>query len=477
MKIKESNLSVLLIFILLAVVMRFFSFFPSVINHDESTYIVIADALRAGKMYWVDIIDTKPIGIFLLFGMFQSLFGEPIAIIRIMGALWVAFTAFGLYKVMQLLGGKGNAPLASGMIYIFIISIFTFFGVSPNTELFFNLFTITAFWIILSKNRWWYYFIGGLLLGIGFMIKYVVLFDSIGIALYLAWLAYRNQFKLGQLFMIYVLMGIGFCIPFGLTFLYYFNAGHLDEFLFFTFELSSRYFVDPHWTEYFVYLGDAFLRFLPVTFWFIISLFNRKILSLNSKVFLITWSAMAMFSIMLPGRFFGHYFVQFMLPFSLLAGVFFDSRLSHHRFWKKLLLPKIGYTLLGLLITINIFFQWSDYIKKADEPKIVAEYLEPILDPEDVIYSGDFHMIVYHLLKKQSPTPYIHRSLLTSAENRYAINIDHNEEMIKILDKEPDYIITSKKYSVSNSPLVEALKNEYELIKHFEGTAKIYRRR
>ena len=30
----------------LSTVMRFFSFFPSVMDHDESTYLVIADALR-----------------------------------------------------------------------------------------------------------------------------------------------------------------------------------------------------------------------------------------------------------------------------------------------------------------------------------------------------------------------------------------------------------------------------------------------
>ena len=29
----------------LSLVMRFFSFFPSVMDHDESTYLVIADAL------------------------------------------------------------------------------------------------------------------------------------------------------------------------------------------------------------------------------------------------------------------------------------------------------------------------------------------------------------------------------------------------------------------------------------------------
>ena len=62
----------------LSLVMRFFSFFPSVMDHDESTYLVIADALRQGNVYLRDVIDTKPIGIFTLFAVFQILFGKSI---------------------------------------------------------------------------------------------------------------------------------------------------------------------------------------------------------------------------------------------------------------------------------------------------------------------------------------------------------------------------------------------------------------
>lgn len=378
---------------------------------------------------------------------------------------------------MELLGGKGNAPIASGLIYIFIISIFTFFGVTPNTELFFNLFTITAFWVILSKQRWWHYLLGGLLLGMGFMIKYVVLFDAISIAIYLAWMAYKKYFKVGQLLLNYVQMGIGFCIPFAITFFYYTNAGYQDTFMFFTFELSGRYFIDPHWTEYFVYLGDSFLRFLPVTIWFFISIFDRKVLSYNARVFLIVWSLLAMFSNMLPGRFFGHYFVQFMLPYCLMSGAFFDSRKVYNKFWQKVLSPRLGYALLGLIIALNVFFQWKEYIKKEDKPAEVAEYLKPLVEPEDIIYTGDYHMIVYHLLNKYSPTPYVHRSLLTVEENRFALNIDYNEEMIKILEQNPEFIITKEEYTLSETPLINALEQRYKLIKHFEGNARIYQRR
>ena len=81
----------------LSTVMRFFSFFPSVMDHDESTYLVIADALRNGDVYLRDVIDTKPIGIFTLLAIFQLFFGKSILIFRIITAIWIALTAWMLY--------------------------------------------------------------------------------------------------------------------------------------------------------------------------------------------------------------------------------------------------------------------------------------------------------------------------------------------------------------------------------------------
>jgi hypothetical protein len=64
------NLPILGGFIALSLIMRFFSFFPTLISHDEGTYFVIARELFQGKIYFADLVDTKPIGIFLVLGLF-----------------------------------------------------------------------------------------------------------------------------------------------------------------------------------------------------------------------------------------------------------------------------------------------------------------------------------------------------------------------------------------------------------------------
>ena len=70
------------ILILLAVVIRWPSFLPSVINHDESTYIIIGDGLLHGQAYLVDSYDTKPVGIFLVYALLNALAGGSIFGIR-----------------------------------------------------------------------------------------------------------------------------------------------------------------------------------------------------------------------------------------------------------------------------------------------------------------------------------------------------------------------------------------------------------
>ncbi|MFM8362558.1 MAG: hypothetical protein ACKOA4_07660 [Haliscomenobacter sp.] len=70
----------------IAVALRILSFFRTVIDHDESTYLVIADAVRQGAIYWVDAIDVKPPGIFWLYALLQTLFGKAIFTMRLFAA-------------------------------------------------------------------------------------------------------------------------------------------------------------------------------------------------------------------------------------------------------------------------------------------------------------------------------------------------------------------------------------------------------
>jgi 4-amino-4-deoxy-L-arabinose transferase-like glycosyltransferase len=430
----------LLSFIALSVAMRFFSFFPSVINHDESTYIVIADGLLKSKTYFADYIDTKPIGIFLLFAAFLKVFPSIFAL-RVITALWVALTAFALYSAKLRLGSDRQAAMASGVMYIFLCSIFTFYGVAPNTELYYCLFTCTALWAVAGPESTAAWVLAGLSLGLGFMLKYVVLFDAAALGLFLLWR--QGQFKSGWgLFWVRaLLMAAAMALPFTLVWAYYNNIGLEDAFRFYTFEVMKNYPVSRSIGDYAKFLADFFLRFLPVTAMFFYALFAAHTRR-STVVLALLWSALVLAPVMITGRLFGHYFIQLMPVFALLAGEFFATgRKKLPRWLEPLLHKRVGYPLLGIIIVANIWLQKKDYFDKPDYPREIAAWLRERLQPGETVYAGNFHQITYYLLPQDSPTPYVHRSLLWEPHHLHALGIEEEKEWNHIIAQSPRYVL------------------------------------
>lgn len=462
----NKQLKLLLLFAGLSIALRFLTFFPSVINHDESTYIVIADALLAGDTYFVDYIDTKPIGVFLLIAGFQLLLGKSIFVLRLVTALWLALTAFLLYKIMREWNASERAGIAAGVIYLFLNSIFTFYGVSPNTETYFNLFTVLSLWLILRRRGGWEYFLAGLSLGLGFLVKYVIAFDGLAFGL----LILIEQLRSRQSFLPFLgralLLAIGFFLPFGLLYGYYHQIGASETFWFHSFMVAGRY---PHSTTLFRYLKfplDFFGRFLPVTIFYFMVFFRRQTTP-DLKLFGALWSVCVLAVVLIPGNFFGHYFIHFMLPFSFMAAwIFNEPREQLPKWLQWLFRPKVGYSLLGLLFATNLFLQKKDYIDKPDYPRIVAKYLEERLEKDDGIYVGNYSQIIYHLLDRRSPVKYVHPSLFWKPEHIYALEFDVEEEVKKLQEAAPRFVLLRDE--PDDHRLDEWLAREYRVIKVFE---------
>ena len=462
--------------------MRVLSFFPSVIDHDESTYLVIADAMRQGKVYWKDVIDTKPIGIFGLFAIFQTVFGKSIFILRLITALWIAVSAWMLYLVHRLLLPPSSpevynsGPVASGILYILMTSMFTFFGISPNTELYFGLLTITAIWLVIKYRHFGWFFLAGLLLGMGFIIKYVVLFDAIALGLFFIWRQVMNRTTWTWWLARCVLLGIGFLMPLAFTWWYYRQMGMGDTFLFFTFELSGRYFHHPPISGYLTFLLDCFARYLPITFWFMYCASKWRVTGPSLPVLGVLWGLLSLIIVLVPGKFFGHYFIQVMAPMSLLAGSFFDRRRDVSKSIAWMRKPFFIYPALIVLVVLNMGFQKADFIDRRDYPREVAAYLNTLLQPGDILYTGNYHHITYLLTGTASPTPYVHRSLLWDAENIKALNIDQEAELKKILQQNPRFILIGKSLPTDNI-LSTTLASSYKVIKTFDQKATVYERK
>lgn len=457
-----------------AIAIRLLSFFPSVIDHDESTYLVIADALSKGYTYQVDYIDTKPIGIFLILAALKTLLGNAIWGYRLFGALVLGLTAFLLYRVKRVQGSSWSTGLAAGVIYLLLNSIYTHYGVSPNTETYFNLFTAGALLLFFRFQSFTAYFTAGLLLGIGFVIKYVVLFDGLAFGGFLVFQALRREGNVVKALSRAMTMALAAAIPFGLVVAYYYQLGEFDRFWFNSITVAGRYPSSREFSHYIIFFFDFFLRYFPVTALFGVALWHRKV-DLTVRQFGLIWSVLVLISVLLPGNAFGHYYIQFMLPFSYLASEFFGlPRQEVPRWLRWMRTPKIGYSLLGLLLITHLFLQKGDYIDRPDRVRNAAEYLNRHLEPGDLIYT-QWDQAIYFLTDRLPLTPYVHPSLFWRDKHIEAMEIDVALEVSNIEAARPRFMVF--RYPVETERFAAYRTAHYDQVANIDNYVVIFERK
>ncbi len=457
-----------------AVLLRFFSYFISVIDHDESTYIVIADALLKGQTYFIDVIDTKPIGIFWIYAAIQAILGPSIFGMRLAASLFLGLTAFFLYQAKKKDDSSHQAALAAGLLFIILNSMFTFYGISPNTETFFTTFTAAALYLFIHQKNILLYFGVGLLLGVGFIIKYVVAFDALALGLLLAWQTYIQKHNTVTFLVKGFLMILGFTLPFAALLLYYQSLGFLTEFLFYSFEVSSRYPDSASLWEYPVFFFDFMGRFFPVSAFFFLAFFNKHIPQ-STRVLGMLWFVLAWIIALIPGKFFAHYCIQVMLPFCFLAGSFFDLPISQTPKWIRWVRTgKFRWYLFGILIAAVLFFHIQDYFLKKDYPQIIAAELEKDLKENEQIYIGNYQQILYHLLKKGSPIPYVHSSLVWTPSHIYALKIDLEQLAAQLIKEAPRFIILKGGNENDTFPIKNFIQTHYQVKQIFRDEIFLY---
>jgi 4-amino-4-deoxy-L-arabinose transferase-like glycosyltransferase len=434
--------------------------------------------LLSGKTLYVDMVDIKPPGIFLILAGFQSVIGYSVFGIRLLVAIWIGLTAFMIFLTGKLLVKDDRVAIASGIIYIFFISTWSFYGLSITPEIFFNLFTISSLFVLLDMKSTGRFFWAGLIAGLGFMVKYLVLFDFAAIVLLILINEIRQE-KLPVNRLMYSLLGagIGFLLPFAGTNLWYYLNGHFDALYNVVYLAPSRYPSAFEPWKMLKFLLDFHLRFLPVFFLFYYVLFAKMPgvphLSFTRRLVML-WSAFALVAVMLAGKTFGHYMIQLMLPVSIAAGSFFQSQYEFPLYFNRVVSGRVGIIILATLF-IGISAMKLEYVFRKDVPQEIAEYLKPKLKEGDIIYTGNYHHIIYYLLRKDSPTKYVHRSLLINENHIRALDIDADKEFRHITSQNPLYIIVKDEYP--SMIMNDFIKDHYQLEEEFDGEVYLFRRR
>lgn len=457
---------IFLFFIVAAIVLRFFSFFPSVLDHDESTYLIIGRDILNGKLLYTDITDTKPVGIFIFYAALEFLFGSSIFMKRLVFAVIVGITGYLISRVSIKFFKQNKVAFAAGLIYILYTSIWSYHGRSPNTELLFNLCTISTL-LLFQTKRYINYIAGGLIIGIGFIIKYLVLFD---VAAFLLFFFIVEIKELGSksfwsVFVRYVVAGLSFLLPFALVNLCFWMGDNFQNFYFITYELPGNYGGSPSWKRYFTMLLDLTAKFLPISIIVFYVLFNRKKpIETKYKWFFALWIFAVLVAIYVPGKEFSHYTIQLMLPLSLLAGIFFHPDFKKDRITTKLYSRKIGIPIMIVVLVVVQIVSLQNEVLQTDYNREIAKYLEDEMDDDDKVFVANYQQIIYYLLDIESPTKFIHSNLLFTDTHK-VFNINGEEEIKRIINTNPKFILIQRK----NELVEELIKDNYQLVAKFKN--------
>ncbi len=428
---------------------RALSFNYSVIDHDESTYLLIASELNKGAKLYTDVIDTKPPGIFIAFSMVEKVIGKSVFGIRIFGSLIISLSAFFLFLISRQFNVNKSLAFLAGLSYIIAFSFYRT-GLAVNTEMFFSLFALVGLLVLLkaeNKNIPSLWLLGGLLIGIGFIFKYVVL-ASFG-AFSLFFLVEKSVFKNFLRKLLKFTLGlVGVLLPFIVIHLYFKVNGKFDDFYEIIYNVTSRYSSEFSIANSLKFFFNFHLLYLPLVILFYFGVFSKSINS-NVRKIAALWFILAWVMVILPGKPFKHYYLQLLPPMSLIVPLAF-SRLLSMKSVATDTKNKVAYLSLILTFVIGVINQ-SYFWTQPDRVKEISARLASTISDGDFIITDKQLQLTQYLLDLSPPSKYVHPTLIFDHSQAFAI--DTEAEMNKMLDKNPKYIIyqKSKSYYESNT--------------------------
>lgn len=495
-KVRENKCKPFIIFfilLLIGLLVRFPFFFPSVINWDESTFIIVAQDVLNGNLPFVHLWDLKPPLLYLFYSFFL-LFGKSIVMVRIGGLLAVVGAAYIVY-----LTGNRVYKKSSGLWGAFLTIIYSStFGAGQATmgeHILLIPMSFLLFLLLTKKHTHIIVFLIGLLLSISILIRTNVVYIVPGVFVIIFLELYREEITSSakKLFSFFC----GGILPVLITgLIYYFNnafdtlskaaiSAPLSKFSEVSINIFNRgiSFLNFYWGSI---LSNNFLIWAV----FIAGLFyfhSKKGTEVkkHSIILLVLFVSISI-SIMKMG-YHGHYLIH-LVPFMALVGGGLLSYLFNLKYRRYV----CSLALFGIFLPLTFVSQeygvlYSKILQKdplrGDKGYQLANYLtERNVSGKYIFVCGRYH-IVYWLTDAKLPTRYVQPSNLFREFYLKAIEGEQAtvaSEFNSIFKKKPVYVIVggrcshNKKWALNFS---EEVQRNYELETRLDQNTLIYKRK
>ncbi|WP_431283241.1 ArnT family glycosyltransferase [Humitalea sp. 24SJ18S-53] len=461
-----------------ALLFRALSFVPAVVDTDEGLYILQAREWLRGGWPLDAVWDMHPIGAPAVFAIGMAGFGSGIAAVRLLGAVFVALTAWALYGLART-GGVARAPsLGAGVLYAALTTQFG--GMATNTELLFAPFVVAALTIGLrgavtaldwdEAPRWSSLFWMGLLVGIALTIKPVATPEGcLAFALLVLVPLWRGVLGFARGLAMAVVYA-GLCaLPTLLFALAYAIKGDLAEFLDGSFEAPMRYaggrhgFSDAAWA-----VGIAALTVLWPIVLGVVALVGRRtpegMVPVSSPgrrmgVLGLAWLAAASLAIAGPGMFYIHYFLIWLPPLSLLAAL--GAWALVDRLWPAR--AALGFSVIIGVVAVDAWrvdtiprLRQGIGLHAPDPVREVARAVAAVIAPGEPVLMANYHSVVIALSGAGLATRYAFPPHFTGLYGGVT-GIDIDAEVARVLAERPAAIVVDRGWWHSIRPEVQAM--------------------
>ncbi len=436
------------------VLLRAPSFGPSVIDWDESIYLLVSRELLRGHAPYTVIWDHKPPGLYALFAAFQLLFGQSITSARLGAALAVAATCAALFVCGRSLFKSSSVGALAAAVYAGQSLLSG--GLAANAEVLFAPFCTLGFLLLVTPEtpRASRVLAAGLLFGLAAQVKYVAAFELVGAfaGAAVVWSLEERRFLPASTPRRGVLAAAGFLAPFAVAALAFLAAGRFPEYAKANFAANATYVsagrLSPaellsaaadHARRNPYFWGGAIL--LPVA----AVLSRRSGRPFGRPAMLVfAWLAGAACGVASIGRVWDHYFLQLLPPLALLgagAAVTVARGLAPSR--ARLAAASTaaaGATLLlgpPLLSSVSLLFSPP----MDDAPRDVAKFLAPRIAPGDTLYVPDWEPVLHYLVDAKIPTPFVLPDDLVDPAFARMAGVDRFEELDRIFARPPAWVV------------------------------------
>ena len=422
------------------------------ITGDEQFYLLVGDRLWHGALPFVDIWDRKPIGLFLLYGLFRPLSQDGVLAYQVAALLFAAATAFVLARIARRVAPPVAATIAAALYLVYLPIIGGSGGQSP---VFYDLFTASAALLVVRclcgdapPSLWRSGLAAMLLVGLAMQVKYTALFEGMAFGLTLLWLRWRHDKALVPLAGFAMSLIATALAPTLLAFVFYAMEGHARAFLMANFVSIFQKSEPSGFSEVNVYLVTSALKMAPALLLLAVAIVGAEVRPRTSPVqrFALLWTGFTLAEFFAIGHYYDHYAIPLLMPSVIVMASLFD--------WTPFAIAAVSLTVSYLLVTCDTL---STAHMLRNRAKIAA--LTQVLSPyarQGCIYINDGPPILYLTTRSCLPTRYPFPGHLTDAEEARAT--DAVPSMTALLQTHPPAIVMADKPRLSaRNPVTDKL--------------------